>query len=271
MLLQVARDVEAFASATDSLSQVLGGASALETSDSYLNSATPRAEIIESYPKNEINIRISGTNKKPLLEIIRHEFWKIHESYERLDYKELIPCNCTQCKGSNKPEFYPYDLLMKYLGDHRYDIECRISYEKVDVRRLISDITDQLDDPHDLYTKILSSTSAGTHSADKLYARDITNSIVILGNDNHANLELTQTAHDIKSILNELSEEYNPNSAKGQAKIKDAALAEIKQNPTLKQRTIKALQSAGDEALEQAISHPVAKVVVKGVQGFLQS
>ena len=41
---------------------------------------------------------------------------------------------------------------------------------------------------------------------------------------------------------------------------------EIKQN-----RTIKALQSTGDEALEQAISHPVAKVFVKGVQGFLQS
>ncbi|MEL7359026.1 MAG: DUF4926 domain-containing protein [Cyanobacteria bacterium J06560_6] len=85
------------------------------------------------------------------------------------------------------------------------------------------------------------------------------------------NPDLAQAARDIKALLNELSEEYNPNSAKGQAKIEEAALAEIKQNPTLKQRTLKALQSAGDEALEQAIQHPVAKVVVSGVKGFLHN
>ncbi len=84
------------------------------------------------------------------------------------------------------------------------------------------------------------------------------------------NPDLAQAARDIKALLDELSEEYNPNSTKGQAKIEQAALAEIKQNPTLKQRTIKALRSAGDEALEQAISHPVAKVVVEGVKGFLE-
>ncbi len=84
------------------------------------------------------------------------------------------------------------------------------------------------------------------------------------------NPDLAQSARDIKALLDELSEEYNPNSAKGQTKIEQAALAEIKQNPTLKQRTLKALRSAGDEALEQAISHPVAKVVVEGVKGFLE-
>ncbi len=84
------------------------------------------------------------------------------------------------------------------------------------------------------------------------------------------NPDLAQAARDIKALLDELSEEYNPNSAKGQSKIEQAALAEIKQNPTLKQRTLKALKSAGDEALEQAIQHPVAKVVVEGVKGFLE-
>ncbi|MEL6606261.1 MAG: COR domain-containing protein, partial [Cyanobacteria bacterium J06614_10] len=102
-----------------------------------------RAQIIENYPKSEITIHISGTNKKPLLEIIRHEFGKIHLSYEKLKYDELIPCNCPECTGSNEPEFYPYDLLMKYIAKHRYNIECRTSIEPVDVRRLISDITDQ--------------------------------------------------------------------------------------------------------------------------------
>ena len=84
------------------------------------------------------------------------------------------------------------------------------------------------------------------------------------------NPDLAQAARDIKALLIALSEEYNAYSARGQAKIETAALAEIQQNPTLRQRTIKALQSAGDEALEQAINHPVAKVIVEGIKGFLE-
>jgi uncharacterized protein YuzE len=84
------------------------------------------------------------------------------------------------------------------------------------------------------------------------------------------NPDLAQSARDIKALLNELSEEYNPDTEKGKAKIKDGALAQIRQNPQMKQRAIAALKSAGEEALEQAIQHPIAKVVVEGVKGFLE-
>lgn len=84
------------------------------------------------------------------------------------------------------------------------------------------------------------------------------------------NPDLAQAARDIKALLDELSEEYNPATPKGQTKIKESALSQIKQNPQLKQRTLKALKSAGEEALEQAIQHPVAKVVEEGVKGFLE-
>ncbi|MGF1516043.1 MAG: toll/interleukin-1 receptor domain-containing protein, partial [Elainellaceae cyanobacterium] len=55
-------------------------------------------------------------------------------------YKELIPCNCSSCRGNANPESYPYDLLQKYLRDRRYSIECRSSYEDVDVRRLMDEV-----------------------------------------------------------------------------------------------------------------------------------
>lgn len=84
------------------------------------------------------------------------------------------------------------------------------------------------------------------------------------------NPDLAQAARDIKALLDELSEEYNPTTEKGQAKIKSGALAQMKQNPQLRQRTLKALKSAGEEALEQAIQHPVAKVVVEGIKGFIE-
>ena len=108
-----------------------------------------RAQIIENYPKKEIEVKVSGSNKKPLLEKVRYELWKIHESYERLQYQELIPCNCSQCKGHKEPESYAHELLMHYVANREYEIKCHRSFKQVDVRRLISDITDKTD-PYDM-------------------------------------------------------------------------------------------------------------------------
>jgi internalin A len=100
-----------------------------------------RAEIIEAYYKKEIRIRLSGKLKKPFLEAIRHEFGKIHDSYERLRYQEFIPCNCSICKGSQEPHAYPLQRLRERLENDRQEIECDISYTMVNVRNLIDDIT----------------------------------------------------------------------------------------------------------------------------------
>jgi Leucine-rich repeat (LRR) protein len=98
-----------------------------------------QAEVIEARYRKEINIRISGKIKKNLLENIRHEFKKIHDSYERLKYQEYIPCNCTTCKGSQTPFSYPLNRLQERLKNDRHEIECDISYTMVDVRELIDD------------------------------------------------------------------------------------------------------------------------------------
>ncbi len=97
----------------------------------------------------------------------------------------------------------------------------------------------------------------------------------VLGDKIHTqiniNTDLAQAARDIKSLLNELSEVYNPTTTQGQTLIKDAALARIDQNPTFKTRVVKALKSAGEEALEQTIQHPAAKVFIAGVKGYIDN
>jgi internalin A len=98
-----------------------------------------RAEIIESYYKSEIRIRISGKLKKPLLEAIRHEFGKIHNSYEKLRHQEYIPCNCSVCNGSQTPHAYALQRLQERLRNAKYEIECDTSYQMVNVRGLIDD------------------------------------------------------------------------------------------------------------------------------------
>ncbi|MEG3932396.1 MULTISPECIES: COR domain-containing protein [unclassified Microcoleus] len=104
-----------------------------------------KAEVIENYHQREIRIRVSGKRKEFLLDRIRHEIWKIHATYDnRLKYQELIPCNCHQCKGSQDPHLYDFEALRRRLANHRYEIECDKSYQMVQVRRLMEDFPDNL-------------------------------------------------------------------------------------------------------------------------------
>jgi internalin A len=105
-----------------------------------LTDGNARAEIIEAYYRNEIRIRVSGFPKKDLLTRIRHEFNKIHDSYEKLRYQELIPCNCPTCKGSQYPHAYAMQKLQERIENQAYETECdKPPYHKVNVHRLIDD------------------------------------------------------------------------------------------------------------------------------------
>ncbi|MDZ8263980.1 COR domain-containing protein, partial [Nostoc sp. ChiQUE01b] len=105
-----------------------------------LNKDQTRAEVIENYHQREIKIRVGGNRKKELMAVITHELEKIHNSYERLQYQTLVPCNCETCKDSQTPYSYPLEELYKRLNAGRYQKECEKSYEMVDVRRLIDDV-----------------------------------------------------------------------------------------------------------------------------------
>ncbi|MEH2393211.1 MAG: COR domain-containing protein [Nostoc sp.] len=105
-----------------------------------LNKDQTRAEIIENYNQREIKIRLAGNYKKELMAVITHEFEKIHNSYERLQYETLVPCNCQTCENLPTPYSYSLDKLKKRLDAKRYQIQCENSYEMVDIRRLIDDV-----------------------------------------------------------------------------------------------------------------------------------
>lgn len=102
-----------------------------------------RAEVIENYEKREIFIRVVGPQRKTLLDWIRRELYKIHSTYPNLEYDELIPCNCTICTDSLDPHAYPYQKLLEFIENGRLDERCdKKPYENINIRNLISDITD---------------------------------------------------------------------------------------------------------------------------------
>ncbi|MBD1869636.1 leucine-rich repeat domain-containing protein [Cyanobacteria bacterium FACHB-471] len=103
-----------------------------------------RAEVIEHYNQREIRIRVTGSRKKELLAVVTYELAKIHQSYERLQYQTLVPCNCERkCKNSQTPYSYPLETLHEFLDDQAYLIQCQKSRQMVDVRRLIDDVLSQ--------------------------------------------------------------------------------------------------------------------------------
>jgi internalin A len=98
------------------------------------------AEIIETYGEiNTFEIKISGSQKREMLAIIRHHFLEVIKPFKKLYYKELIPCNCKECINSNKPNFYEFKKLIKRIEDNRLEIECE-SYEMVNIKNLIDEV-----------------------------------------------------------------------------------------------------------------------------------
>ena len=98
------------------------------------------AEVIETYDRREIKIRLSGSNKRGFLEVITDKLDRIHDSFKQLKVKKLIPCNCDVCKDSQNPYFYKFEQLRKLVSNNIADTRCDESLLTVNVLSLIDDI-----------------------------------------------------------------------------------------------------------------------------------
>ena len=79
---------------------------------------------------------------------------------------------------------------------------------------------------------------------------------------------LAETAVEIRVLLNKLSEIYPTETFVQQATVAEEAMQEIEGNPTLKERVMGALRSAGSEAFKEAIDHPVVNVLMAAIEGW---
>ena len=98
------------------------------------------AEVIETYDRREIKIRLSGSNKRGFLEVITDQLDKIHADFKQLKVKKLIPCNCDMCKKSQNPHFYKFEQLRKLVSNNITDTRCDESLLTVNVLSLIDDV-----------------------------------------------------------------------------------------------------------------------------------
>jgi hypothetical protein len=73
--------------------------------------------------------------------------YKKYTAYDRLEYKELIPCNCFQCQSEPPPYTYALEDLEKRLKNARSKVECNNSYLEGDVRKLIDETIEPIQPP----------------------------------------------------------------------------------------------------------------------------
>ncbi len=100
-----------------------------------------RAEVIESYDRKKIFIRVSGNKRRELMTIITNELDLIHNSYgERLKVDKLIPCDCSICKKIEEPYFYRFEVLDNFKQKGVYQIQCQKSAEMVNILRITENV-----------------------------------------------------------------------------------------------------------------------------------
>jgi internalin A len=78
---------------------------------------------------------------------------------------------------------------------------------------------------------------------------------------------LADAAKEIKELIAQLSVDYDITNPSGKMGLSGKVMETVEKNPTLKSHTLK---EAGKTALEEAIDHPVAKVLVAGLEGFME-
>lgn len=89
---------------------------------------------------NEIIVKINGENKQEFLKLISNKIDEINSQYDNLRVEKLIPCNCKICSTTENPNFYEFSDLKRRLDRGKETVECKISYEDVDVKGLIDNI-----------------------------------------------------------------------------------------------------------------------------------
>ncbi len=91
-----------------------------------------QAEIIENLFDRRIYIRFAGPNIAEFRAIITDTLDEISNSYHKLQYEKMIPCNCSVCSENKVPHFFRFSALRNRLQKGiKATIECEISAEDV--------------------------------------------------------------------------------------------------------------------------------------------
>lgn len=95
--------------------------------------------------------------------------------------------------------------------------------------------------------------------------RDYTGDVI---HNNAAKQNLAEAAAEIQQLLTQLEQTYPTETLSQQAVVAEEAIKRIEANPTLKERVVGALKSAGVETFKEAVDHPLVNILLAGIDGW---
>jgi hypothetical protein len=162
------------------------------------------AEVVEYYGKREIRIRVTGMHKKELMTIVVHELDQILNTYKRLKYDKMIPCNCNNCKVHGEPYFYRHEQLQNFIEKRLDEIQCGETGNMVSVRGLIDDIAGLISEREveDIMNKRRQHDSDGINVGDNFSGTIITGMV----KNSFNKIESSNASDDLKKTLKQLAQ-----------------------------------------------------------------
>ena len=262
-----------------------------------------KAEAIESYGKREITIRVSGANGKDLMAIVSNEIDRINDSYERLNYQKLIPCNCDRCREESPVHFFNFNKLVEKYCNGKYVDTCdNYPYSEVSIMSLLDNTIDfhkylhdkrqslddrggfslqnnkidrlimQLGGDNPRFLTSMEEMNMGnkvtqTHSGS---GNNVAGDMNITNNYNNSQ-DLTQAAAEIQSLLEQLSKGRDVTNRRDKNAVVMDVMDAIEQDKSLMQKVVSALKASGIAAFDSLVDHPVASALIAGMQDWLDN
>ncbi len=87
--------------------------------------------------ERRISFWVKGKHADEMLKVIGYEFDRIHREIGTPQPREMIPCNCNECKSKENPYFFAYGKILKHLEKGKKTIECDFSSEDVPINPLL--------------------------------------------------------------------------------------------------------------------------------------
>ena len=98
------------------------------------------ALVVSDAAQKRIRVSVAGSYNMQLMGVIRSHFDHIHESLNMKENEhvfEEVPCNCSECISSDKPFFYNFKTLQKFISKGKTIIPCMKSQADVSIHQLI--------------------------------------------------------------------------------------------------------------------------------------
>ncbi|MDY6930641.1 MAG: COR domain-containing protein, partial [Halobacteriota archaeon] len=101
-----------------------------------------QAEVMEVSEKNLVQIRVRGKRREDIRAVIIRKIEEINRQFKKLETQKLVPCVCSDCKGSEMPHSFEYDTLInaKAARQQIRHLQCLNSFHNVEIGELLSGI-----------------------------------------------------------------------------------------------------------------------------------